>query len=147
MRLEQHEIADRKGAPLARVRAVDRMLGPAVHRRRGRIHEGGRTEAAPVRPGAGVYGDMVPEALRRQERARAVLTVNCAVLLVRSNVLVEDELAREPTATDVARVPIVFDVGGHVLAEQAALQESGRAVFAFERSANEIDIYRENAKF
>lgn len=85
-------------------------------------------------------GHMVAKSLQRQERSCAVVTVERSVLLVGANMLVQDELAGEPTATDVARVPIVFDVGGHVLAEQAALQESGRAVFAFERSANEIDI-------
>lgn len=137
MRLEQHEIADGKGAPLARVQPVDRMLGAPVHRRGGRVHERLRAQAAPVRLLAGVDGHMVAQTLHGQKRAGAVLTAKRAVLLVRTNVLVQDEFAGEATATDVTGVPIVFDVGGHVLAEQAALQEGGRAVFAFERSAKQ----------
>lgn len=147
MRLEQHEIADGEAASLARVQAVDGVLGAPVHRRRGRVHECRRAQAAPVRLLAGVDGHMVAQALHRQKGAGAVLAAEGAVLLVRANVLVQDEFAGEATATDVAGVPIVFDVGGHVLAEQAALQEGGRAVFAFERSAKTKQREREAENF
>lgn len=135
MRLEQHEIGHLKAALGAPVHPVERMPRPPVHRRRRRVGERLGAQAAAVRPGARVNGHMIAQALQRQKGAAAVFAGERAMLQMGAYVLVQDKLAREAAATDVARVAIVFDVGGHVFAEQAALQEGGRAVAAFERSA------------
>lgn len=135
MRLEQHKVLYIIWAHRARVNTVGRVAAASVHRRCGRVREGHRTQTASVRPCARVNGHVIAQPLHREEAARTEFASVRSNLLVRTNVLVKDKLSRKTATTNVTGVLIVFDVGRHMLAQEAAFEESRGAVFAFERSA------------